>query len=114
MTVREQPLSTLSRRGALCGEAARGSWWPAGPLCSDLIDVSAGILGPLGQGVKERPFRVLSRTPGQELKEAGVSFRQVALALSSPPDRATNPLNKELNWASINGFCEQLNEDFEG
>ncbi|XP_065799622.1 ADP-ribosylation factor-binding protein GGA1 isoform X1 [Muntiacus reevesi] len=38
----------------------------------------------------------------------------VALALSSPPDRATNPLNKELNWASINGFCEQLNEDFEG
>ncbi|KAB0393823.1 hypothetical protein E2I00_000702, partial [Balaenoptera physalus] len=28
--------------------------------------------------------------------------------------RATNPLNKELHWASINGFCEQLNEDFEG
>uniref|UniRef100_A0A2K5IWI1 VHS domain-containing protein n=1 Tax=Colobus angolensis palliatus TaxID=336983 RepID=A0A2K5IWI1_COLAP len=28
--------------------------------------------------------------------------------------RATNPLNKELDWASINGFCEQLNEDFEG
>lgn len=31
-----------------------------------------------------------------------------------PADQATNPLNKELNWASINGFCEQLNEDFEG
>uniref|UniRef100_A0A9L0I9U8 Golgi associated, gamma adaptin ear containing, ARF binding protein 1 n=1 Tax=Equus asinus TaxID=9793 RepID=A0A9L0I9U8_EQUAS len=29
-------------------------------------------------------------------------------------NRATNPLNKELNWASINGFCEQLSEDFEG
>ncbi|XP_008567983.1 PREDICTED: ADP-ribosylation factor-binding protein GGA1 isoform X2 [Galeopterus variegatus] len=29
-------------------------------------------------------------------------------------NRATNPLNKELNWASINGFCEQLIEDFEG
>ncbi|XP_040841735.1 ADP-ribosylation factor-binding protein GGA1 isoform X2 [Ochotona curzoniae] len=29
-------------------------------------------------------------------------------------NQATNPLNKELNWASINGFCEQLNEDFEG
>uniref|UniRef100_A0A8C8WLG4 Golgi associated, gamma adaptin ear containing, ARF binding protein 1 n=1 Tax=Panthera leo TaxID=9689 RepID=A0A8C8WLG4_PANLE len=29
-------------------------------------------------------------------------------------NRATNPLNKELNWTSINGFCEQLNEDFEG
>ncbi|XP_003470516.2 ADP-ribosylation factor-binding protein GGA1 isoform X1 [Cavia porcellus] len=29
-------------------------------------------------------------------------------------NRATNPLNKELNWASINSFCEQLNEDFEG
>ncbi|XP_036155697.1 ADP-ribosylation factor-binding protein GGA1 isoform X1 [Myotis myotis] len=29
-------------------------------------------------------------------------------------NRATNPLNKELNWASINGFCEQLNQDFEG
>ncbi|XP_039102001.1 ADP-ribosylation factor-binding protein GGA1 [Hyaena hyaena] len=29
-------------------------------------------------------------------------------------NRATSPLNKELNWASINGFCEQLTEDFEG
>ncbi|KAM6215796.1 ADP-ribosylation factor-binding protein GGA1 isoform 2-T2 [Rhynchocyon petersi] len=29
-------------------------------------------------------------------------------------NRATNPLNKELNWASINSFCEQLNEDLEG
>ncbi|KAL6039474.1 hypothetical protein STEG23_034290 [Scotinomys teguina] len=29
-------------------------------------------------------------------------------------NRATNPLNKELNWTSINAFCEQLNEDFEG
>ncbi|XP_049627532.1 ADP-ribosylation factor-binding protein GGA1 [Suncus etruscus] len=29
-------------------------------------------------------------------------------------NKATNPLNKEFNWASINGFCEQLNEDFEG
>nr|XP_004610555.1 unnamed protein product [Sorex araneus] len=29
-------------------------------------------------------------------------------------NKATNPLNKELNWAGINGFCEQLNEDFEG
>ncbi|KAG8511138.1 ADP-ribosylation factor-binding protein GGA1 [Galemys pyrenaicus] len=29
-------------------------------------------------------------------------------------NRATNPLNEELNWTSINGFCEQLNEDFEG
>lgn len=57
---------------------------------------------------------MLRGTPGQELKEAGVSFCQIALALCSPPDRATNPLNKELNWASINGFCEQLNEDFEG
>ncbi|ERE85156.1 ADP-ribosylation factor-binding protein GGA1-like protein [Cricetulus griseus] len=36
------------------------------------------------------------------------------LTSSAPTDRATNPLNKELNWASINGFCEQLNEDFEG
>jgi len=73
----------------------RGSQRPAGPLCSDLMDVSAGVLGLLGQGVKERPFRVLSRTPGQELKEAGVSFHQVTLALCSP-DRATNPLNMGL------------------
>ncbi|XP_004700296.1 ADP-ribosylation factor-binding protein GGA1 [Echinops telfairi] len=29
-------------------------------------------------------------------------------------NRATNPLNKELNWTSIHGFCEQLNEDLEG
>ncbi|CAO2601619.1 ADP-ribosylation factor-binding protein GGA1 [Lemmus lemmus] len=37
-----------------------------------------------------------------------------SLAPSAPADKATNPLNKELNWASINSFCEQLNEDFEG
>uniref|UniRef100_A0AC11CQW3 Golgi associated, gamma adaptin ear containing, ARF binding protein 1 n=1 Tax=Ovis aries TaxID=9940 RepID=A0AC11CQW3_SHEEP len=35
-------------------------------------------------------------------------------SLEARINRATNPLNKELNWASINGFCEQLNEDFEG
>ncbi|CAK6443903.1 unnamed protein product [Pipistrellus nathusii] len=29
-------------------------------------------------------------------------------------NRATNPLNKELDWTNINGFCEQLNQDFEG
>uniref|UniRef100_A0A2K5MXQ9 Golgi associated, gamma adaptin ear containing, ARF binding protein 1 n=1 Tax=Cercocebus atys TaxID=9531 RepID=A0A2K5MXQ9_CERAT len=40
--------------------------------------------------------------------------RQQHETLSPLPDRATNPLNKELDWASINGFCEQLNEDFEG
>uniref|UniRef100_A0A8C7AFW3 VHS domain-containing protein n=1 Tax=Neovison vison TaxID=452646 RepID=A0A8C7AFW3_NEOVI len=28
-------------------------------------------------------------------------------------NRAINPLNKELNWTSINSFCKQLNEDFE-
>ncbi|EPY88373.1 ADP-ribosylation factor binding protein isoform 1-like protein [Camelus ferus] len=36
------------------------------------------------------------------------------MAREDTTDRATNPLNKELNWASINSFCEQLNEDFEG
>lgn len=44
----------------------------------------------------------------------GGTPHQATLALSPAADRATNPLNKELNWASINGFCEQLNEDFEG
>ncbi|XP_039621531.1 ADP-ribosylation factor-binding protein GGA1 isoform X1 [Polypterus senegalus] len=29
-------------------------------------------------------------------------------------DRATNPLNKELDWDSIRVFCEQLNKELEG
>ncbi|EMP33129.1 ADP-ribosylation factor-binding protein GGA1 [Chelonia mydas] len=28
--------------------------------------------------------------------------------------RATNPLNKDLDWDSINAFCEQLNKELEG
>uniref|UniRef100_A0A803T6U6 Golgi associated, gamma adaptin ear containing, ARF binding protein 1 n=1 Tax=Anolis carolinensis TaxID=28377 RepID=A0A803T6U6_ANOCA len=35
------------------------------------------------------------------------------LALS-PPDIATNPLNKDLEWDSINAFCDQLNKELEG
>ncbi|KAM9171458.1 ADP-ribosylation factor-binding protein GGA1 [Pangshura tecta] len=34
--------------------------------------------------------------------------------LESWINRATNPLNKELNWDSINAFCEQLNKELEG
>uniref|UniRef100_A0A8C8EGC9 ADP-ribosylation factor-binding protein GGA1 n=1 Tax=Oncorhynchus tshawytscha TaxID=74940 RepID=A0A8C8EGC9_ONCTS len=30
------------------------------------------------------------------------------------PDKATNPLNKEADWDSIQGFCEQLNNEPEG
>uniref|UniRef100_A0A671XJQ1 Golgi-associated, gamma adaptin ear containing, ARF binding protein 1 n=1 Tax=Sparus aurata TaxID=8175 RepID=A0A671XJQ1_SPAAU len=29
-------------------------------------------------------------------------------------DRATNPLNKEIDWDNIKGFCDQLNNDPEG
>ncbi|XP_049601961.1 ADP-ribosylation factor-binding protein GGA1 isoform X2 [Syngnathus scovelli] len=29
-------------------------------------------------------------------------------------NRATNPLNRETDWSSINAFCEQLNNDLEG
>ncbi|MBN3311249.1 GGA1 protein, partial [Amia calva] len=32
----------------------------------------------------------------------------------SPVDKATNPLNKELDWESVRAFCEQLNKDLEG
>jgi hypothetical protein len=42
------------------------------------------------------------------------SLCRATLTPCLPTDRATNPLNKELNWASINGFCEQLSEDLEG
>ncbi|NWU79855.1 GGA1 protein, partial [Onychorhynchus coronatus] len=31
-----------------------------------------------------------------------------------PADRATNPLNKDLDWDGINAFCEQLNKELEG
>ncbi|XP_067415552.1 ADP-ribosylation factor-binding protein GGA1 isoform X2 [Emydura macquarii macquarii] len=34
--------------------------------------------------------------------------------LESHINRATNPLNKDLDWDSINAFCEQLNKELEG
>ncbi|XP_044296972.1 ADP-ribosylation factor-binding protein GGA1 isoform X1 [Varanus komodoensis] len=34
--------------------------------------------------------------------------------LESKINRATNPLNKELEWDSINAFCDQLNKELEG
>ncbi|XP_061703046.1 ADP-ribosylation factor-binding protein GGA1 [Syngnathoides biaculeatus] len=35
-------------------------------------------------------------------------------SLESRINRATNPLNRETDWSSINAFCEQLNNDLEG
>ncbi|XP_029293662.1 ADP-ribosylation factor-binding protein GGA1-like [Cottoperca gobio] len=35
-------------------------------------------------------------------------------SLESRINRATNPLNRDTDWSSINGFCEQLNNDLEG
>lgn len=42
--------------------------------------------------------------------------------MAAPPDeslesrinRATNPLNRDTDWSSINAFCDQLNNDLEG
>uniref|UniRef100_A0A8C3ARW0 Golgi associated, gamma adaptin ear containing, ARF binding protein 1 n=1 Tax=Cyclopterus lumpus TaxID=8103 RepID=A0A8C3ARW0_CYCLU len=33
---------------------------------------------------------------------------------ASVPDIATNPLNRDTDWSSIHGFCDQLNNDLEG
>lgn len=33
---------------------------------------------------------------------------------ASHTDKATNPLNKDLDWDGINAFCEQLNKELEG
>ncbi|XP_061893420.1 ADP-ribosylation factor-binding protein GGA1-like isoform X1 [Entelurus aequoreus] len=35
-------------------------------------------------------------------------------SLESRINRATNPLNRDTDWNSINAFCEQLNNDLEG
>nr|XP_057904812.1 ADP-ribosylation factor-binding protein GGA1-like isoform X1 [Doryrhamphus excisus] len=35
-------------------------------------------------------------------------------SLESRINRATNPLNRDTDWSSINAFCEQLNNDLEG
>ncbi|XP_074082984.1 ADP-ribosylation factor-binding protein GGA1 isoform X3 [Macrotis lagotis] len=35
-------------------------------------------------------------------------------SLESRINRATNPLNRELDWDSIDAFCEQLNKELEG
>uniref|UniRef100_A0A671XIZ6 Golgi-associated, gamma adaptin ear containing, ARF binding protein 1 n=1 Tax=Sparus aurata TaxID=8175 RepID=A0A671XIZ6_SPAAU len=35
-------------------------------------------------------------------------------SLQSRINRATNPLNKEIDWDNIKGFCDQLNNDPEG
>ncbi|XP_070612266.1 ADP-ribosylation factor-binding protein GGA1 [Erythrolamprus reginae] len=37
-----------------------------------------------------------------------------AETLESRINRATNPLNKDLEWDNINGFCDQLNKELEG
>ncbi|XP_014893192.1 ADP-ribosylation factor-binding protein GGA1 isoform X1 [Poecilia latipinna] len=35
-------------------------------------------------------------------------------SLESHINRATNPLNRDTDWSSINAFCDQLNNDLEG
>uniref|UniRef100_A0A146P6L4 Golgi associated, gamma adaptin ear containing, ARF binding protein 1 n=1 Tax=Fundulus heteroclitus TaxID=8078 RepID=A0A146P6L4_FUNHE len=35
-------------------------------------------------------------------------------SLESRINKATNPLNRDTDWSSIHGFCEQLNHDLEG
>lgn len=82
------------------------------------LKIITWVLKLLEQDVKGSLFvcSVLSPTDQPHCQrewERQGSLHQATMALS-PTDRATNPLNKELNWASINGFCEQLNEDFEG
>ncbi|NWW05510.1 GGA1 protein, partial [Oreocharis arfaki] len=42
----------------------------------------------------------------------GVFFSHRPLLL--PADKATNPLNKDLDWDGISAFCEQLNKELEG
>ncbi|XP_034258932.1 ADP-ribosylation factor-binding protein GGA1 [Pantherophis guttatus] len=37
-----------------------------------------------------------------------------AETLESKINRATNPLNKDLEWDNINAFCDQLNKELEG
>ncbi|XP_066489308.1 ADP-ribosylation factor-binding protein GGA1 [Tiliqua scincoides] len=37
-----------------------------------------------------------------------------AESLESRINKATNPLNKDLEWDSINAFCDQLNKELEG
>ncbi|XP_054464194.1 ADP-ribosylation factor-binding protein GGA1-like [Anoplopoma fimbria] len=37
-----------------------------------------------------------------------------AESLESRINRATNPLNRDTDWSSINAFCDQLNNDLEG
>lgn len=52
---------------------------------------------------------------GQMGGRAGVEgTRLTRTALLPPVDKATNPLNKELDWDGINAFCEQLNKELEG
>ncbi|ELV11717.1 ADP-ribosylation factor-binding protein GGA1 [Tupaia chinensis] len=60
------------------------------------------------------PFPIPTKPVAQVESGRGRDLSTSCTGPSPPTDRATNPLNKELNWASINGFCEQLNEDFEG
>uniref|UniRef100_G1KRM5 Uncharacterized protein n=1 Tax=Anolis carolinensis TaxID=28377 RepID=G1KRM5_ANOCA len=38
----------------------------------------------------------------------------LSATLKSRKNRATNPLNKDLEWDSINAFCDQLNKELEG
>ncbi|XP_051905418.1 ADP-ribosylation factor-binding protein GGA1 isoform X2 [Hippocampus zosterae] len=59
------------------------------------------------------------RTSSQGRRTNDIRFAVMAAppdseSLESRINRATNPLNRETDWSSINAFCEQLNNDLEG
>ena len=41
-------------------------------------------------------------------------MQNVVSCVSFCTDKATNPLNKETDWDTIKGFCDQLNDEAEG
>ncbi|XP_074553688.1 ADP-ribosylation factor-binding protein GGA1-like isoform X2 [Halichoeres trimaculatus] len=43
-----------------------------------------------------------------------VQGRRTGSSVCARSDRATNPLNRDTDWSSINAFCDQLNNDLEG
>uniref|UniRef100_A0A8C6SUU9 Golgi associated, gamma adaptin ear containing, ARF binding protein 1 n=1 Tax=Neogobius melanostomus TaxID=47308 RepID=A0A8C6SUU9_9GOBI len=67
---------------------------------------------------------LLSRCACASLSSRDWPMRHINLAvtMAAPPDeslesrinRATNPLNRDTDWSSINAFCDQLNNDLEG
>ncbi|KAG8138175.1 putative ADP-ribosylation factor-binding protein [Naja naja] len=83
-----------------------------GPLHGFLL-YGSGLPEPEG-GSNTEPLNWSGRGGGGATKREPMEPEMEAETLESRINRATNPLNKDVEWDNINAFCDQLNKELEG